>query len=352
MGPVERRRQRSARARRLRDAVVLLLVLSSSACRREPPPVAKPRLSLAELRHDFGHVRQGDVLGASLAVTNAGTAPLTIARVVAGRVCSGTVEPSVIAPAATAALRVQCAADKHGAFHDVLLVESNDPATPHRIVLSGDVMPLLALVPPFVDFNLRWHEDATRTVHVIGARVTDARVTLRDLGDPGLSVDIRSGGGEGTVLEVRFKGAAPGRRTGNLVFATGLDRPGQLLLPFSCVVHGTLEVSPANVYFDLREPSPKRRVIEVQSSQAGFRVRTVSVIAGPFSAAIEHPGSGPARIVVTLLDEQLAPGAQSAVGTLLVVSNDRSEPRREVPLLAYGKLQRAGASQPVDAGAP
>jgi len=44
-------------------------------------------------------------------------------------------------------------------------------------------------------------------------------------------------------------------------------------------------------------------------------------------------------------ERQLKDATRAVTGKLLIVSNDRTEPQKEVPLLGFGKLRRAAASR-------
>ena len=51
-------------------------------------------------------------------------------------------------------------------------------------------------------------------------------------------------------------------------------------------VTGTLAVSPENPVLDLAAPDGARSIVEVTSTQPGFRVERAEVIEGPFSARV------------------------------------------------------------------
>jgi hypothetical protein len=116
-----------------------------------------------------------------------------------------------------------------------------------------------------------------------------------------------------------------------VVVKTALERPESLRLPYSIRVTGTLEVSPTNPYLRVEGPPVD---IEVKSSQLGFAVHRAEVI-GPFAADVSKQGAG-FRVTVHVLESQIQPGARGAQGRLRIVSNDASEPEKELPLLAIG----------------
>ena len=56
------------------------------------------------------------------------------------------------------------------------------------------------------------------------------------------------------------------------------------------------------------------------------------------------------RIDVSVRNDQIDDDARSAVGTLLIISNDRTESRKEVPLFGSGRINKVAA--PGSGGAP
>jgi hypothetical protein len=112
-------------------------------------------------------------------------------------------------------------------------------------------------------------------------------------------------------------------------------------------VSGTLEVSPTNPYFNLKIRGPKVVSIEVRSSQPGFEVRDARVLEGPFAASVDGPlADNKFRVQVTVLEDRLAGPDRGTQGKLVVLSNDRTEPEKEIPLFAFGKLNSAPAEAP------
>jgi hypothetical protein len=49
------------------------------------------------------------------------------------------------------------------------------------------------------------------------------------------------------------------------------------------------------------------------------------------------------RIQVKVLEDRLADDRRGTLGKLMVFSNDRTEPEKEIPLFGLGKLNRAQA---------
>jgi hypothetical protein len=119
------------------------------------------------------------------------------------------------------------------------------------------------------------------------------------------------------------------------------ERPREVAIPYACKVKGTLEVSLTNPFFNLKVSGDKAVRITVSSTQPGFEIQAVRVTVGPFVARFEHAeDDNTYRIDVSVRADRIADEARSAVGTLLIVSNDRSEPRKEMPLFGSGRINK------------
>jgi hypothetical protein len=125
-----------------------------------------------------------------------------------------------------------------------------------------------------------------------------------------------------------------------LRFFTGLTEPVAVELPYSVKVTGTLAVSPTNPVFDLAAPGGTRAIVMVTSTQPGFRVERAEVLEGPFSARVRNEGNGFA-VEVSVVAEKFPEGTHGVNGRIRIVSNDRTEPNKELPLFALGKPPRA-----------
>jgi hypothetical protein len=176
----------------------------------------------------------------------------------------------------------------------------------------------------------------------MGARAHAARLAL---GPHTGRVGVRVLPAEGRApqgLRLTFEADAVGTHTGQIAVATGLLNPREATLSYSFIVEGTLEVNPNPAYFNLREPGAKSRVLDVRSRQAGFVLQKVTVSEGPFRASFARAAEpGHYRVTISVLDDQLDPETRGILGKLQISSNDRAEPVKEIPLLAFGKPNRA-----------
>jgi hypothetical protein len=337
----------------IKQTLALLVVADFlGACHRVPragnsSTPSAPRLKLALPRYELGPVVQNESVHRGVVVSNAGTQPLEIGEIDGSRFCSGKMATPSIAPGATAELEVTCRSDLYGPLKEHLVIHSNDPtAERFPVELVATVTPLLAFDATLVDLQMPFGEERFQDVHLVGTLLDNAGIQLKPSGfAEDTSVDPllpKTGAIRG--FRIHCKGRKPGTHAGNLIVSTGLEHPKEIAMPYSCKVAGTLEVSPTNPYFNLKIRGPKVVNIEVSSSQPGFEVRSARVLDGPFAASIDGPlADNKFRVQVTVLEDRLTGPDRGVQGKLVVLSNDRTEPEKEIPLFAFGKLNSAPA---------
>jgi hypothetical protein len=310
---------------------------ASSAAR-----AAAPRLELGETKYELGPMVQDEAVERSIALRNAGSLPLEIRGVDPSRFCSGSVDPQTIAPGAHAKLNVTCRSDLYGPLREPLDIRSNDPrSSKTTIELVANVTPLLAFDTSLVNLEMPFGEERSQEVRLVGTRVGQARIKRRDQAVPDVDVErLPVDGGQAPGYRIRCRGRRPGTNVGNLILATGLERPQEIAIPYTCKVAGTLLVSPTNPYFNLKVSGPKVVNVDVRSSQPGFEVQAVHVTDGPFTASFERADAGAFRVKVTVLEQLVDEEASSATGKLVILSNDRTEPKKELELFGLGRVNR------------
>jgi hypothetical protein len=104
----------------------------------------QPKMAIETAKHNFGQVRQGQVVTADIPVRNVGQGALTIEAVSTSCGCtSATVEPSTIAPGTQGMLRIRYDSGAHpdaGPVQRMIFIASNDPHTPeHTVLVNADV---------------------------------------------------------------------------------------------------------------------------------------------------------------------------------------------------------------------
>jgi hypothetical protein len=278
---------------------------------------------------------------------NAGTLPLEIGTIEASRFCSGTIEPKIIAPGTSGHLDVTCTSDLYGPLREFLLIHTNDPqADMVPIELVADVTPLLAFDAPAVNLTMPFGEERSQDIALAGTLADKAAIRVkRSALAADSSVDVLHGKpGSSPVFRIRCHGKKVGTHGGNLIVSTDFARFKEIAMPYACKVTGTLEVSPTNPYFNLKISGPKVVSIEVRSSQPGFAVRGARVLEGPFAASVQGPVADNAfRIQVKVLEDRFSDDRRGILGKLMVFSNDRTEPEKEIPLFGFGKLNSTKA---------
>jgi hypothetical protein len=295
--------------------------------------------------YEMGPIVMDEPARRSIIVSNAGALPLEIGTIEASRFCSASIDPKTIAPGANGQLEVTCRSDLYGPLREFLLVHSNDPLSERvPIELVGNVTPLFAFDAQVVNLEMPFGEERSQDVHLVGTLVAKAAARLKNsaLAEDSSVTLLPDKAGSTRGFRIRCKGKKAGVHSGNLVVSTGLPSPKDIAMPYVCKVAGTLEISPTNPYFNLKIPGPKVVSVEVRSSQPGFEVRGALVLEGPFAASVEGPLSDNSfRVQVKVLEERVTEENRGILGTVMVLSNDRTEPEKEIPLFGFGKLNAA-----------
>jgi 3D (Asp-Asp-Asp) domain-containing protein len=126
---------------RLIGGVVTLGVLVLAACGR-----GQPDITVASARHDFGQVKQGQVVATEIAMRNTGKSDLTIEAVSTSCGCTtAQVEPKVIPPGGEGRLIIRYDSGVHpdsGRVRRHVYIASNDPSKKEvEVIITADVQP-------------------------------------------------------------------------------------------------------------------------------------------------------------------------------------------------------------------
>lgn len=340
-GPL--RRVPPARTHRVWLGAALAVGLAHCA---SPPSTASANnpgaLALEPARLDLGVFDLHERQIRATHLTNPTGLPISVLHVSSSRFCSGVVSPTRLEPHTYAELRITCESDVAGPLREQLSVRTSSDSSPHLTLdVLGQVMPRLAFEVPVASAHVPYGESRRVEVRVVGRLADAATLVVRHdrnaRRDNAPDAEITTAP-KGIVL--RFPGNKVGSAVGQLQVATGLVDPSTLVLSWSTVVHGSLQVTPTNPYFDLKRSGPKQVLLDVSSTQPGFRVSAVRVTHGPFSASLEPSsvGSSTRRIRVRVQEARCPLDVAGVQGTLLIVSNDHSEPEKQVALLGLGRL--------------
>lgn len=212
--------------------------------------------------------------------------------------------------------------------------------------IAGWIEPMLGFDTPFVDLRPDFGQTTAVDVHLIGRLSAAAAPKVSSTGGDVVSAAaLTADGGQVRGFRLSCKGDRVGMHAGSLLVDTGVAIQPTLTLSWGCRVPATLEVDPANPYFNLRASGDRALQIVVRSTQPGFRVKSARVVEGPFRATLEKPNpDGSTTITVRVQNEEIADEARAATGRLLIDSNDEREPRKEVPLFGFGKVNKAEGS--------
>ncbi|HEY4104336.1 MAG TPA: hypothetical protein VGM44_10610 [Polyangiaceae bacterium] len=334
----------SAALRRVSSGLIAALGLSS-ACKHtqeqvSPAPsasAAPASLRVEPAQYDFGTLVQGDTASAKFELDNAGTAKLELESTTDALGCHGTIAPASLAAGAKAELAVECQAKYYGPLALSLPIRAAASATLlGEIKLTAKVTPRLAFEPSLVSLSLPFGAERSTIVHLVGTRAATAKLTFKDDSEAGFRIETLPADASGPALRLTVNGKKVGTHVGNIVGTTNLEEPREIRLAYSCEVTGNLTVSPSTPYFDLRAPGGDTKEIVIASSDPKFALRQVEVAQGPFEASFARDEHDQYHVTVTLRRDRALGDARGTLGRLVLHSNDRAEPEKEISLFALG----------------
>lgn len=210
---------------------------------------------------------------------------------------------------------------------------------------EGRTAPAIGFDSDFVDLRPPFGGTASTDVHLIGSQAAKAAPKVTGTGsDIVTAVAIRSDAGHVQGFRLSCNGNRVGMHAGSMMVDTGVAALPTLALSWGCRVPATLEVDPANPYLNLRASGDRATKVVVRSSQPGFVVKSARVTEGPFRATLEAPASdGSVAVTIRVQNDEIPDQARAATGKLLIESNDKREPRKEVPLFGFGKVNKVAA---------
>jgi hypothetical protein len=290
---------------------------------------------VAQPKHDFGHVTQGDTLRHAFAAHNATSAALSVEDTLEVLGCAAVAVPGLLEPGGSGKLEVTCRASVPGPLRVSLPLRANGrPAG--ELALAAEVEPLLAFDRAVVDLTVPFGEERSAEVRLRGKHAKEARLTPAAAPPPSLEATVLRGDAathEGVAI--RSRGKAVGTHVGSLRYATGLAEPREVSLSYVVKVTGTLTVSPTNPVLELSGTGPKRVVVMVTCTQPGFIVTRAEVLDGPFTAKVQRGKDG-YDVEISAAETKLPAGARGVNGRVRIHSNDRTEGAKELPLFALG----------------
>ncbi|MBN2576091.1 MAG: hypothetical protein JXP73_16130 [Deltaproteobacteria bacterium] len=321
----------------------LALGLLLQACTSPARPGGKRAVEIVPPRLDLGVLTQNESAGGTVELRNLGGSPVRLGAGASSARCRWQGLPEKLAPGATARLAVLCQSDLLGPLREGLMVlDASRGDGLAALSIVGRVEPIIGFDTAFVDLRPDFGQVRSADVRLIGKHASRALPKVTTTGGDVVRVCPLTASAGGTPgLRVSCRGDRVGMHAGSLVVATGLAEQPTLTLSWGCRVPATLEVEPATPYFNLREGGDHATTVVVRSSQPGFSVRSVRIIEGPFSATLEKPNpDGSIPITIRVKKHAIPDDARTASGKLLIHSNDAREPRKEVPLFGFGKVNK------------
>ena len=339
------------------------LVLGCMACTRERAPAIQTEsasdagpavatalaLVLSKPSLNLGVLGQNESGRDSVQVTNVGETALRVTATVKTPTCQAAINPERLQPGSIGALSIACQTDFLGALNEQVEL-TTDSQNPRKITvpIEGQVLPIVGFKPDFVEFDLAFGENQTKEVSIVGKRANDAHLAIKASGGKVMTAALELGKlDHAPKVKLTCKGVEVGMHSGSVIVATGFENPAEVALSWSCKIPGTLTVEPSNPFFNLKVSGDKAVTISVTSTTPNFKVLAAHITQGPFAARVEPVSvDGAYRINVTVLNHKIPEDARAAIGTLLIVSNDRTEPRKEVPLSGFGRINKVTRSEP------
>ena len=194
----------------------------------------------------------------------------------------------------------------------------------------------LGFQPQSAAFELPFGGDASEELRLPAGAATS--LSIEGAIDADLRVEaLPPEPGRGPGLRIHVSGRRVGVRVGTLNVVPHPGSGQAVPLLYALRVRGTLTVVPTNPLVDLRAVDAAA-VLTVRDTQPDFAVTAVEITAGPFAAIVSRDPSGVYQVRVTAVVEKFRAGERGASGKLVIHSNDRVEPRKEIPLFAFGRV--------------
>lgn len=294
-------------------------------------------------RLDFESIVQSEDAVATVELRNLGTTAVRLNGTASSERCRWQALPEVLVPG-TAAASVICRSDLLGPLREqLILLDGSTRNALATLSIAGKVDPLIGFDTSFVDLRPEFGHEQSAQIHFVGVRASQAQVKVIATGGDMVRVTrLTADAGARPGLRVICRADKVGMHAGSLIVDTGIREQPTLALSWGCRVPATLEVEPPNPYFNLRASDDRAVTITVKSRHPDFAVRSARVLDGPFTATLEKPDlDGSVHITIRVNSHAIADDARAATGKLVIESNDPREPRKEVPLFGFGKVNKA-----------
>jgi len=261
---------------------LLFTLLSATVASGEE--LSLPKAALRETVHNFGAVRQGSKVSHTFLVTNQGTSPLSIEKIIAGCGCTAArATAEAVAPGATEKITVTFDTTGFvGSKSKTVRVFTNDPENPSLVLeMKGEVRAPLQIVPRRLVFDrvlLGESTGASEEVTITAETEEAAKKIVVKEASP--SLQVHELGGKG--LHRRYRVEVTGDEPGEIRDRISIDIPGVLPspmnLPVLAVITPPIKLSPSSLNLTLvkgRERIVRRVRVEHATGATPFRVTGV-----------------------------------------------------------------------------
>ena len=302
-----------------------------------------PQVSLSTNAVQFGIVTVGSTGSSSIAISNAGTADLTISMIsLAGSefAISGIATPKTIAAGTSATATLKFQPTLPGVTSGALTIISNDPATPTATVsLNGTGSPAgiaqLQVNPTSLNFgNVAVGNSATKSITLTntgnaGIQISAITVTGAGISGSGVSTPLFLYPSATATVDLTFAPNAVGSVNGTLTVSS--DASGS---PMTIPVNGTgsqagLSISPGNFAFgSVTDGQTKSEAFTLTNTGSGpLTISQLAVSGAGYSiSGLTTPATVAAGGSTTFTAVFAPTGAGTFSGTVTVTSNAPNSP--------------------------
>jgi hypothetical protein len=301
---------------------------------------AQGDLVISPSSYNFGSVVDGQTKSQTIALTNTGTAALTITQFTASGSAysvSGLATPVTVPPGGSKTFNVLFAPTTAGSLAGSVGITTNASDSPSVLTLTGTgsaASVTLASNPGSVTFSgVGSGSSNSKTVTLSNAgtaslTISQITVNAKDFSISGMVTPLTLAAGQNATISVTFKPTASENITGNITVASA-QGANTVISVAGSAVQPALAVTPSSASFgNVTEGTPATQTIQLSNSGTGtLLVTQLSVAGSGFS-------TGTLALPVTLISGQsttfnveFAPtSAGSTSGSVTVVSNAPNSP--------------------------
>jgi Protein of unknown function (DUF1573) len=329
----------------LKSGIVLAAVsfsIVSSHCLGE----LRGELRVAEKKHDFGRVTQGQVVSHEFILENTGTADIVIQRVAPSCGCTAAAPSSnTIRPAEKVTLKVDFdTSGFSGEKTKSVDVFTNDRDMPQlALVLRGTIMPRVEISPERLDFgdlavNSVTSQELEREIEVTASDEGGSKIIGAQSFSKYLKVEKVGGDDRKAKFRIQLDPTVPrGPLRDRVVVEIAADaRRSVVNVPVLGFVIGTMRVNPATVSFGVidGQGSVERRVKVENLGQKPVKIESVRTDSSAVTATVKEVAAGKSFVVSIVVDPARLAGN---LKSLVEIETDQGD-ESKVTINVFGVL--------------